>query len=105
VKSYDDILRVENSEGNVTVAVKKFNGGAKDRLVVHHRVARITIPSWRILTLKIAIPEGDLRELLEDTLGHKPSRDELKRFKDYLGVDVYEWLRDNAKAFMQSLSE
>jgi hypothetical protein len=51
--------------------------------------------------MRILIPEKEVREVLADALGHKPSREELKRFKDYLDVDVTQWLRDNANAFVR----
>jgi hypothetical protein len=51
--------------------------------------------------MRILIPEKEVREVLADALGHEPSREELRRFKDYLGVDVAQWLRDNANAFVR----
>jgi len=44
VKEYDDLLRVEVGEKAVTVGVRRYNHGSKERFVVNHRVSRIAVP-------------------------------------------------------------
>jgi len=55
--------------------------------------------------MRVQIPESEVKELLTDVLGKKPTRKLLSEFKDYLDIDVPQWLRDNAKAFMRKLVE
>lgn len=57
------------------------------------------------LALIITVTESDLKDYLENSLGRKPTAEQLSEFKSYLRVDVPQWLRDNAKAFMQNLVE
>jgi len=44
VKQYDDLLRVEIGETYITVGVRRYNGGSKERFTVQHRTRRIQIP-------------------------------------------------------------
>lgn len=56
--------------------------------------------------MKVNISEADLRELLRDGFDIKTvPRKLLSEFKDYLDVDVPQWLRDNQKAFVRALAE
>lgn len=55
--------------------------------------------------MRIQIPEEDVKEVLAYAIGHKPTRKELSDFKDYMDIDVPQWLRDNAKAFNLKLAE
>lgn len=43
-KEYDDLLRVEIDERQVTVGVRRYNHGSKDRFVVNHKVSWIAVP-------------------------------------------------------------
>ena len=43
-RSYDEVLRVEVGEKTVTIGLKCYNGGSPNRLTVHHKVERITVP-------------------------------------------------------------
>lgn len=56
--------------------------------------------------MKVNVPESDLRELLREYLDIKTvPRKLLSEFKDYLDIDVPQWLRDNAKSFNRKLCE
>ena len=44
-----------------------------------------------------------LRNALKDRLDREPTEDELQHFINYVEVDIDQWLRDNAKAFMEHL--
>jgi len=43
-RQYDDLLRVEIGERQVTVGVRRWNHGSKERFIVNHKVSRIAIP-------------------------------------------------------------
>ena len=47
----------------------------------------------------IVITRRTIAEFLEGQLGRKPSEKEVDEFMDYIEVDIYEWLRDNFKAW------
>lgn len=51
--------------------------------------------------MRIQIPDADLKDHLENVLDRKPTRKELQHFKNYLLIDVPQWLIDNAKAFIR----
>lgn len=56
--------------------------------------------------MKVNVPESELRQLLRDYFDIKTvPRKLLSEFKDYVDIDVPQWLRDNAKAFLTKLSE
>lgn len=53
----------------------------------------------------IYVTVSAIREALQNQLDRKPTDEELGYFIDYVSNDIYEWLKDNAKAFMDVLRE
>jgi len=43
---------------------------------------------------------SDLKDVLNGYLDREPTKEELEQFVDYVKNDTYEWLRDNARAFL-----
>jgi len=50
----------------------------------------------------IYVTVSAIREALKSRLDRQPTTEELSNFIDYVANDIYEWLRDNAKAFVRS---
>lgn len=44
---------------------------------------------------------SDLKDVLNGYLDREPTKEELEQFVDYVKNDTYEWLRDNARAFLR----
>ena len=47
----------------------------------------------------IIITKDDLRDALKERLDREPTKQELKKFREFCIVDIGDWLRDNAKSF------
>ena len=47
----------------------------------------------------IVITKDDLREALKAKFEREPTKQELKKFREFCIVDIGDWLRDNAKNF------
>jgi len=47
----------------------------------------------------ITIARTDIKDALADELGRSPTRKEMSAFKDYLDLDIGQWLKDNARSF------
>lgn len=45
------------------------------------------------------ITEREIKEAFEGVFERKPNRQELSDFKEYLALDIPQWLKDNAKSF------
>jgi len=48
----------------------------------------------------IAITKDDIAEFLEGQLERKPLPKEVEEFIGYLETDVYEWMQDNFKSWL-----
>jgi hypothetical protein len=59
----------------------------------------------RGITMRITIPNRELKEELEDTLGVKVTKQLLEEFIGYLKVDLSQWINDNRKSFVTKLAE
>jgi len=55
--------------------------------------------------MRITIPNRELKEELEDTLGVKVTKQLLEEFIGYLKVDLSQWINDNCKSFVTKLAE
>jgi len=44
---------------------------------------------------------SDLKDVLNGYLDREPTKEKLEQFVDYVKNDTYEWLRDNARAFLR----
>lgn len=49
----------------------------------------------------ILITKDKVAEFLEEKLERPPTFKEVSDFMNYLEIDIYEWLRDNFKAWIQ----
>lgn len=59
----------------------------------------------RGITMRITIPNRELKEELEETLGVKVTKELLEEFIGYLEVDLPQWIHDNFKSFVIKLAE
>ena len=59
----------------------------------------------RIDPADIYIPFIDIAVALEEQLEHTPSPEEIKKFHDYLEIDIGQWLSDNVKSFLLKIAE
>jgi len=55
--------------------------------------------------MRITIPNKELKEDLEETLGNKVTKPLLKEFIEYLEIDLPQWINDNLDAFTTKLYE
>ncbi len=47
----------------------------------------------------IEISSEEVAEFLEEEIEREPTPEEVKQFEEYLVDDIYEWMRDNYKAW------
>jgi len=47
------------------------------------------------------ITGADIKEALFNELERLPTEEEMTAFKEYLGLDVGEWLKENARSFIR----
>jgi hypothetical protein len=55
--------------------------------------------------MRIAIPNKELREELEERLGVEVTKQLLEEFIGYVEVDLPQWINDNFKSFAIKLAE
>jgi len=55
--------------------------------------------------MRITIPNKELKEDLEETLGTKITKPLLNEFIEYLEIDLPQWIKDNLDTFTTKLSE
>lgn len=49
----------------------------------------------------IVITKQEIAKFLKSELERKPTEEEINGFMGFLKIDIYEWLRDNFKAWIQ----
>jgi hypothetical protein len=47
----------------------------------------------------VVVTEADIREAYKQQFGTEPTEKQFQDFKQYIELDVGEWLKDNARSF------